>query len=103
MKRQDITQVSEFTQGVARFVRIASNPTTKIQAWRRYYPSEPWRDRVEIFRPEQDKFYPMDTPAVRHISANDARLDEKVKYYLDNGISGWFEGDEPKGLTAEEE
>jgi len=98
----DISQVSEFTRGVARYTRIATNAKTGVQAWRRSYTLEPWRDRVELITPQGGKFYPEDSRVMRRVPASDAKLQEKVNFYLENGLSVWFEGDEPKSILQED-
>lgn len=96
--QQDITNCSEFTRGVARFVRIATNAKTGVQAWRRSYPLEPWRDRVELITPQGGKFYPEENRILRRIPATDPKLREKVQFYIQNGLSVWFEGDGPESI-----
>lgn len=100
--QQDITQVSEFTRGVARFSRIAADANTGVQAWRRSYPSEPWRDRVELIIPQGGKFYPEEGRIMRRVPANDPKLREKMEFYLQNGLSVWFEGDEPESIFQDD-
>lgn len=100
--QQDITQVSEFTRGVARFARIATNPKTGVQAWRRSYVTEPWRDRVEFITPQGGKYYPDENRITRRVPANDPKLREKVDFYLEHGLAVWFEGDEKKSIFEEE-
>jgi hypothetical protein len=102
MQQIDITQVAEFTRGVARFTRIAQDAKTGVQAWRRSYPLEAWRDRVEFFTPQAGKYYPDDSRIMRRVPANDPKLREKVDFYLEHGLAVWFEGDEKKSIFEEE-
>lgn len=94
----DIQKTSEFTQGVARFTRIAVNEKTGVQAWRRSYLLEPWRDCVELITPQGGKYYPDETKIMRRIPEDDSKLQEKIDFYLQNGLSVWFEGDEKKSI-----
>ena len=95
---QQIDNVTEFVRGAARFTRIAADTKTGIQAWRRSYTFEPWRDLVELFEPQGGRYYPEESSIKRRIQANDPRLREKVSYYLENGLECWFPGDEPEGI-----
>ena len=54
----DITNTTEFTHGVARLTLIAKDGLSHVQAWRRSYIMEPWRDRVEFITPQGGKYYP---------------------------------------------
>lgn len=101
MQQIDISQVSAFTRGVARFSRIATDDKTGVQAWRRSYPLEPWRDRVEFIVPQAGKFYPPEDKITRRVAASDPKLQEKTEFYLQNGLSVWFEGDERKSIFEE--
>ena len=96
MQQIDITNVLGFTRGEARFSRIANNARTGVQAWRRSYTFAPWLDRVEFIIPEDGKYYPGE--AKRHIKADDPKLWEKISFYLEKGISGFFPGDEVKSI-----
>lgn len=96
--QQDITNCSGFTRGVARFARLATDSKTGVQAWRRSYPLEPWRDRVELITPQGGKFYPEENRILRRIPATDPKLREKMEFYLQNGLSVWFEGDGPESI-----
>lgn len=87
---------------MARFSRIATDAKTGVQAWRRSYLSEPWRDRVELIHPQGGKFYPEDSQIMRRIPANDPKLREKIDFYLQNGLSVFFEGDAPKSIFDDE-
>lgn len=99
----DITKVSEFTRGVARFARIASNAMTGVEAWRRSYFREPWRDTIEFIIPQGGKYYPEEKNIMRRILANDKQFKEKVDFYLSNGLDKFFPGDEPHGFWDDEE
>lgn len=103
MQQIDITQVSEFTRGVARFTRIATDAKTGVQAWRRSYLTEPWRDKVELITPQGGKYYPEEGRIMRRIPANDPKLREKVEFYLQNGLSVWYEGDEQQSILQDDE
>lgn len=83
---------------MARFSRLATDSKTGVQAWRRSYPLEPWRDRVELITPQGGKYYPPEERITRRIPANDPKLREKMEFYLQNGLSVWFEGDEPESI-----
>lgn len=98
----DISKVSEFTRGVARYTRIATNAKNGVQAWRRSYALEPWRDRVELITPQGGKFYPEDSRVMRRVPANSPQLREKIDFYLENGLSAWFPGDEPESIFEKE-
>lgn len=100
--QQDISNCSEFTRGVARFSRIATDAKTGVQAWRRSYQFEPWRDRVELITPQGGKYYPPEERITRRIPANDPKLREKMEFYLQNGLSVWFEGDEPESIFQDD-
>ena len=93
----NIANINGFQRGVAQFERIAQDPRTHVQAWRRHYPLEPWRDRVELFISDGRPFYPFDQ-IKRFIRSNDPRLQEKLKHYLENGLERWFPGDEPQSV-----
>lgn len=97
MQKIDITKCSEFMVGVARFSRIAADPKTGVEAWRRSY-AQPWMDRVEIIVPEAGKYYPEDARIMRRIPANDPRLREKIDHYLPHGPAVPFPGDEKKSI-----
>ena len=100
-KEVNISNVFAFTRGTARFERIDYNPHTHVQAWKRSYSAEPWRDRVEFFISDGMPFYPFDR-IKKFVRANDAKFREKVDYYLQNGLESWFPGDEPKSIFSNE-
>ena len=101
--QQIITNCSDFTRGVARFVRIATNAKTGVEAWRRSYKFKPYLDVVEFIVPQGGRFYPEENRITRRIPARDPKLREKMEFYLQNGIDGWFEGDEPKGIFDDDD
>ena len=98
MQQVDISNTYEFTRGVARFSRIAADIKSGVQAWRRSYLFEPWRDAVELFIPQGGKFYPEENLIKRRIPANDPRVKEKISFYLENGVEGFFPGDEKQSI-----
>ncbi len=102
MQQIDITQVAEFTQGVARFSRIAKDAKTGVEAWRRSYLFEPWRDCVELFTPQGGKFYPEPHRILRRIAASSPKLRERIDHYLQNGLATAFPGDEVKSIFDED-
>ena len=102
MQQIDITQVAEFTRGVARFTRIAQDAKTGVQAWRRSYPLEPWRDRVEFFTPQAGKYYPDDSRIMRRVPASCDKLREKIDFYLANGLADFYPGDKPESIFKDE-
>lgn len=101
----DISNCRRFTRGVATFEHLSTDPVTGLQAWRRSYPMEPGRDRVEVFYPIAGKYYPgpEDGLKVRQIPADDARLREKILHYQQHGIDDIFPGDEKKSIYEENE
>lgn len=84
----DISSVRSFTKGVAKFEHLSTDATTGVQAWRRSYEMEPWRNRVEVFVPVSGRYYPSveDGRMVRQIPTDDPKLREKVAYYLEHGV-----------------
>ncbi len=102
MQQIDITNCREFTRGVARFSHIATDAKSGVQAWRRSYALEPWRDKVELIRPQGGKYYPEEAQIMRRIPANDPKLREKIDYYLEHGLSGFFPGDEKQSIFEPE-
>ena len=67
MQQQDIIKTGEFTQGVARFSRMDKNLKNGVEAWRRIYTHEPWRNVVEIFVPDRGRYYPQENQITRRI------------------------------------
>ena len=94
MNQIDITKTMEFTRGVARFTRIAINPKTGLQAWRRSYASAAL-DRVEIIAPERGRYYPEEAQIKRRIRVDDPLLNNKIQFYLEHGTETFYPGDDP--------
>ena len=101
---QDITNTKDFVKGVAHFTHLSTDPKTGLQAWKRTYPMEPWRDKVEVFFPIAGRYYPglEESRMVRQIPANDPKLREKVAHYLEHGVDNIFPGDEKKSVFDED-
>lgn len=103
MKTQiDISAVSEFRVGEATFARIAVNPKTGVQAWRRNYIFQPSLDRIEMIIPVAGKYYPEQGKVMRSFP-DDAKGRERMEHYLEHGLQGWFPGDEPENPLEEED
>lgn len=102
MQEIDITNRREFTRGVARYSHIATDAKTGVQAWRRSYALESWRDKVELFVPKGGKFYPEESQIMRRIPASDPQLRQKIDFYLEHGLSGFYPGDERKSIFDDE-
>lgn len=102
MQEIDITNRREFTRGVARYSHIATDAKTGVQAWRRVYALEPWRDKVEFIIPQGGKYYPEEAGILRRVSVNDAKLAEKIDFYLEHGLAEFYPGDERKSIFDDE-
>lgn len=98
MQRIDITNCLIFEQGAAKFERIDRNPKTGVEAWRRSYLFEPWRNCIEVFTRDGGKFYPEAHKVARRFPDNPQKWD-RIDFYLQNGIGSdtWYPGDKPEG------